>query len=290
MERKALGLVVSFCLAGLIPAAPRATPAAPLQSAAPAPGQYENSAEGLHKFLVDLQAAVKAQDEMAFERLAADLKLPEAALWFARVFGPVEGLNLLVHYAKTLPTLREDLWTGLKTELKNGRSDFRIYPILSSPEKEYGGVLAAMRKAMVEPVGFCNVSTVSPGKNDTVALGYFFFVDGRFRFISHGVFIWLSNFTPRIRVGGEAQSKKIIHQPRPRYPQAAKDRRIQGTVRMQAVISTDGRVAELTVLSGDTILAVAATEAARQWWYQPTLLNGRPVEVVTTIDVIFTLR
>ncbi len=61
-------------------------------------------------------------------------------------------------------------------------------------------------------------------------------------------------------------------------------------VRMQAVISADGRVAELTVYSGDPILAAAATEAVRQWRYQPTLLNGRPVEVVTTIDVIFTLR
>jgi len=289
MKRKALALVIPFFLVGLIPAAPRGRLADPLQSAAPAPGQYENSAEGLQKFLVELQAAVKAQDKMAFERLAADLKLPEAALWFAGVFGPVEGPNLVVHYAKTLPTLREYLWTGLGTEVKQGRSVFRVEPILPTAEKPAYGVIEAMRTAMVEPVAFYDVDTTSPEGKSPVALGYFFFIDGKFRFVHYGVFYWLSNFTPRIRVGGQVMASKFISQSRSRYPQAAKDLRIQGTVRMQAVISTDGRVAELTLLSGHPYLVDAAMGAVRLWRYQPTLLNGRPVEVVTTIDVVFTL-
>ena len=93
----------------------------------------------------------------------------------------------------------------------------------------------------------------------------------------------------RIRVGGQVQQAKLISQPRPVYPPLAKQARIQGTVRLQAVISKDGTIQELQVLSGHPLLVQSALDAVRQWRYQPTLLNGEPVEVVTTIDVVFTL-
>ncbi len=69
----------------------------------------------------------------------------------------------------------------------------------------------------------------------------------------------------------------------------AKAQRIQGIVMLEAIIGKDGKVENLKVLSGDPLLAPAALEAVRQWQYQTTLLNGDPVEVVTQIDVNFTL-
>ena len=93
----------------------------------------------------------------------------------------------------------------------------------------------------------------------------------------------------RIRVGGQVQTAKLINKVQPIYPPLAKQARIQGTVRLQAVIAKDGSVVELQVVSGHPLLQQSALEAVRQWRYQPTLLNGEPVEVVTTIDVIFTL-
>jgi len=93
----------------------------------------------------------------------------------------------------------------------------------------------------------------------------------------------------RIRVGGQVQAARIISQPRPVYPPLAKQARIQGVVRLQAIIAKDGSVQELQVLSGHPLLVQSAQDAVRQWRYQPTLLNGEPVEVVTTIDVVFTL-
>ena len=93
----------------------------------------------------------------------------------------------------------------------------------------------------------------------------------------------------RIRIGGQVQAAKIVSQPRPSYPPLAKQARIQGVVRLQAIIAKDGTVQELQVLSGHPLLVQAAQDAVRQWRYQPTLLNGEPVEVVTTIDVVFTL-
>jgi len=93
----------------------------------------------------------------------------------------------------------------------------------------------------------------------------------------------------RIKVGGNVQQLMLVNQPHPTYPPDAKAARVQGLVQLQAVIGTDGTVKNLTVLKGDPLLAQAALDAVKQWVYKPTLLNGAPVEVQTTIDVNFTL-
>jgi protein TonB len=93
----------------------------------------------------------------------------------------------------------------------------------------------------------------------------------------------------RIRVGGNVQQAKLIRQPKPVYPPLAKQARIQGVVKLNAIISKDGTIQNLTVLSGHPLLVPSAMEAVKQWVYAPTLLNGEPVEVVTQIDVNFTL-
>ena len=93
----------------------------------------------------------------------------------------------------------------------------------------------------------------------------------------------------RIRVGGNVQQARLVRQPRPVYPPLAKQARIQGVVKLNAIISRDGTIMNLSVISGHPLLVPAAMEAVKQWVYQPTLLNGEPVEVVTQIDVNFTL-
>jgi TonB family protein len=93
----------------------------------------------------------------------------------------------------------------------------------------------------------------------------------------------------QIRVGGNVMASKLIHKVTPGYPLEAKEARIQGTVRLNAVVAHDGTIAHLTVVSGHPLLVPSALEAVRQWRYQPTLLNGQPVEVVTQIDINFTL-
>ena len=95
--------------------------------------------------------------------------------------------------------------------------------------------------------------------------------------------------TPRLRIGGIVQSAKLIRQPKPVYPQPARQVRIQGVVRLHALISRDGTIEGLKVVSGHPLLVPSALEAVKQWVYQPTLLDGEPVEVETDIDVNFTL-
>ena len=95
--------------------------------------------------------------------------------------------------------------------------------------------------------------------------------------------------TKRIRQGGDVEAARLIYGPRPDYPQLAKSARVQGTVQLEAVIATDGTIKDLKVKSGHPLLVKAALEAVKQWRYQPTLLNGQPVEVETEIDVNFAL-
>ncbi len=93
----------------------------------------------------------------------------------------------------------------------------------------------------------------------------------------------------RVRIGGNVQAAKMIRQIQPMYPQIAKTAHVQGTVMLHAIIAKDGSVQELQYISGPALLMRSAMDAVRQWKYQPTLLNGEPVEVDTTISVVFTL-
>ena len=93
----------------------------------------------------------------------------------------------------------------------------------------------------------------------------------------------------RIRQGGAVTQASLINKISPVYPPLARQTRVSGTVRLHAIISKDGSVQQLEVLSGHPLLVQAALDAVRQWRYRPTLLNGEPVEVDTTIDVIFSL-
>ena len=92
-----------------------------------------------------------------------------------------------------------------------------------------------------------------------------------------------------ISVSKGVQSAKIVRQVNPVYPPLARQARISGTVRLVAIIGRDGAIQNLQVTSGHPLLTPAAVEAVRQWLYRPTLLSGEPVEVITQIDVNFTL-
>jgi TonB family protein len=95
----------------------------------------------------------------------------------------------------------------------------------------------------------------------------------------------------RIAVGGNVQAAKLIRQPRPIYPAELQAAGVEGTVMLQAIIGKDGSVIGLRVIksAGNTALDDAAVASVKQWQYQPTLLNGQPVETLTTIDVNFEL-
>lgn len=95
----------------------------------------------------------------------------------------------------------------------------------------------------------------------------------------------------RLRLGGDLEASRRVTKVQPVYPDSAKSAGISGTVILHAVISTDGKPLSLRVMNSqiDPDLARSAVEAVSQWRYTPTLLNGEPIEVDTTITVNYLL-
>jgi TonB family protein len=96
--------------------------------------------------------------------------------------------------------------------------------------------------------------------------------------------------TPQlVRISAGVSTALLIKKVQPQYPSNAMQSRVQGQVVLQARIDKEGNVEDLTLISGDPLLAPAALEAVKQWKYKPYLLNGQPVKVETQVVVNFTL-
>ena len=93
----------------------------------------------------------------------------------------------------------------------------------------------------------------------------------------------------RIRISQGVTKGLLIQRVEPAYPTLARAARVQGDVILSAVIDINGQITNLQLVSGHPMLVPAAIAAVKQWRYKPYLLNGQPVEVETTITVIFSL-
>lgn len=93
----------------------------------------------------------------------------------------------------------------------------------------------------------------------------------------------------RVSISAGVAQGMLISKTSPVYPVDAKSAGVSGTVVLSAIIGRDGIVKDLQVVSGPDLLQQAALDAVKQWRYRPYLLNGDPVEVRTTINIIFTL-
>ena len=97
-------------------------------------------------------------------------------------------------------------------------------------------------------------------------------------------------FVPmRVNISGGVAVGMIEHKVNPEFPAEAQAKGMQGTVVLEAVIGVDGKIKELNVVTGAPVFQKPALDAVRRWRYRPYLLNGVPVEVKTTINVVFSL-
>lgn len=93
----------------------------------------------------------------------------------------------------------------------------------------------------------------------------------------------------RVRISQGVTKGLLIQKVEPQYPSLARSARVQGEVVLSALIDANGQITNLQLVSGHPMLVPAAIAAVKQWRYKPYLLNGAPVEVETTITVIFSL-
>jgi TonB family protein len=94
---------------------------------------------------------------------------------------------------------------------------------------------------------------------------------------------------PQLKVPADTMQRRIIHEVAPEYPEAARRAAVQGTVVLDAIVSAEGAVTQVQVVSGPETLSLAAIDAVRWWRYEPYILNGQPAMVETTVSVNFRL-
>ena len=183
-------------------------------------------------------------------------------------------------------------WVGRKVKAINvfGLSDELRADLLSQIPVHEGDTLSfdSLQNVARVAKGFdehLSISTPSAGSNEVMLE---IMAPGGVR-TSAGTIPAASADTKRLTIGGNVQQTKLISQSRPTYPPDAKVAHIQGVVKLRALIGKDGTIQNLEVISGEPVLVQSALDAVRQWVYQPTLLNGEPVEVITQIDVNYTL-
>jgi periplasmic protein TonB len=93
----------------------------------------------------------------------------------------------------------------------------------------------------------------------------------------------------KVAISAGVATGMLIQKTTPVYPPIAKAARVSGTVILQATITKQGTIENLRVISGPAMLQQSAIDAVKTWRYRPYLLNNEPVEVETTINVIFSL-
>ena len=164
-------------------------------------------------------------------------------------------------------------------------------PPLPPDQRILQGAFSAMAKPF--PIYSVRLRADPTADGGASYLGEFVEIDGGFRYMQAQVWKAISTIPPqpmRIRIGGNVQAAKRVNYVAPVYPQAARSAGIEGDVRLRVLIGIDGSVLQIEYVSGPRELVSAAMDAVRQWRYQPTLLNGEPLEVDTTIEMSFQLQ
>jgi len=313
MQRPSAGLH-SFCLCVsawiCCPSTIQAqTPPAPPQAGPAIRPNYADNPGGLEKLVKDIMKAQKENNPSRAAELLQSMVLPNPRGWYNDIFGERAASKEGAHYesiASRLPLELATTFVNAQQDQMTGVSAFRYE---KSCDDNAGEETFGILHARLDPVPLYELRLVNGNKFRS--LFPFVFVDGAFRFILVPKMEEFVVSTPRtfptgpsgsgsgtgseplgsrIRVGGNVAAAKILTRVQPQYPERARKEHLEGSVRLHAVIGIDGKIKSLNVIKGYCSLAEASLNAVQYWRYQPTLVNGKPVEVDTTVDVIFQLN
>jgi TonB family protein len=289
-------------------------------SATPAVGvklDYPDSTGGLEKLAKDIMKAQKDGDSARASALLQSMLLPAPRAWYLQVFGEYIANKDGVTYEAAQKNITTQLATFFFNALQEHATGAMAKKFENKCDDNAGENTFSILQSRLYPAPLYELRLMFGDRFFRLwALAY---VDGGFRFI---VPPHAAEFSPprrktpppapasapgsegtppaddkdsagqptRVRQGGNVQAAKLINKVTPDYPGTARNERLQGTVRLHAIIGKDGSIQQLKVMSGYCSLAEASLNAVKQWRYTPTLLIGQPVEVDTTIDVTFSLN
>lgn len=286
--------------------APSQPPASP---ARPANLDYADNTHGLERLAKDIINAQKEGHESRAAELAQSMVLPDPENWYLQTFGPDIANDEGAKYAAGEKNLPAEILKIFFGAIQNHFTDVTAARFGESCDDNAGESAFGTLQLRIQPVPLYELRLRNGDR--FLRLFTIVYVDGGFRYAlaprvpDHFPFVEKKagtvatedtnptlpdKSTKPLRVGGNVQAAKNIRKVPPMYPEIARREHLQGTVRLHAIIAKDGSLSQLVVLRGYCSLAKASIEAVKQWRYTPTLLLGQPVEVDTTIDVIFALN
>ena len=271
------------------------------------PESIPDSPAGFSQQYQPLFSAWMNNDDRKLDRLLDEFAIPKS--WFSEMFGDEQGPELAKMY--------EEQFEDFKLHISRS---FRLAKVVgvSYVQKRYGRVSAQMLlqttlATTVEPkpapkptpeslqplpavqrfTTDGRVRVRDEEKTLTSWMDSFVYIDGKFRFLGRGAYPFWD--AARVRLAdpcakpGEQTGGKLTRKVEPEYPQAAKELRIQGTVKARLTIGTDGAVEAVEITGGPPELAEAARKAFQQWQYTAFMNCGKAVEMRSMEHISFSL-
>lgn len=249
----------------------------------------------LRRLMEDGLSASRQGNKAKLREIARTLMIPDYELWFRGMFGD-EGARLAAAYGSNYKET-EKIYPELFDWLAKQTGDLIVEDVRTLPNRGENWCAQTLSKSLKGNLVLYRVSigqANSAGLQSGRVAGYFVLVAGAYRRLDCNMLGLAQNSSTAnslpTKIAGDVQAARIISRVEPEYPEMARKGRITGVVRMRALIGKDGQIKKLDLISGHPLLQQAALDAVRLWRYKPAFVNGEPIEVDTTIDVIFSLQ
>jgi TonB family protein len=284
-----------------------------------APSTHANTTEGLKELFLEMRAAAQDGNQNELAALVKQTEIPNCDAWLHKMYDSDKADSWMELCDSTALDAKEASMRELFKRLANADGRFLARNVNDNPQPgrglEWGWLQAIKQPLDIYWAGWLPAS--KSNESEAEPIGYFMFIEGNFRWESIIQFtsvqsqdrgspagpsdaappsLPVTNPPPpsrpnptRVRIGGNVQARQLTHSVPPTYPPGALSQHITGTVLLHVILATDGSVLNIDVVSGPDELRQAAIDAVKRWRYRPTLLNGKPIEVDTTIQVIFSI-
>jgi TonB family protein len=261
--------------------------------------EYPDSEDGLKKLFQDILDAAKAHDETKETQLLHSLILPPDTPWFKSAFGTNLGDIASSDYKDRVAGLESELRLIIENDIKQGSTNIKVKKITDpaavdhpidnilndmEPQQALYEIILTDNTAPIRTISFDSKGQGFQSAGDP--FGFFFYIEGQFRFITEFAFLSLPDGRPA--PGHEIpRHPTIIHQTFPVYPPEARSAKVEGEVQMHLIVDSKGRIKKISVISGDSRLIKAAEDCVRQWRFRPVVIDGKPVESEIDVGVGF---
>lgn len=268
-----------------------AQPAVPVQEAEAR--VYAHSAKGFREQYGRIAEEFMQGDPEKAKKMLQVFRLPDARSWISQNFEADKVPELLQRYEQTFGSFEAAFERTFKEAAQLNHFGVKIEPRKGEPKPSdrnppdfKPGLFSQTQEIQFDRFAF------RVHGDDVVPISWedtYVYFEGAFRFIGGGAYPFWTWEKAHARLGGIPRQVKLIYQVPPVYPLGAKAKGIQGVVRLKAVIAKDGTVKDIEVVAGNPELTGAAVDAVRQWRYVPVMVGGKPIEIGTSIDVVFQL-